>query len=121
MPTADHGVGERTRPVQSLPETVQVLRPPGTWTVPGAFARRRYRRSWAAYNAAMPDPQPPPGAERLLRWVMAGVVAWGCVHAIGAWRFNHDPRRAVVVLGCVAAFLGFWLVMLAARRRRLTP
>ena len=23
---------------QSLPETVQVLRPPGTWTVPGAFA-----------------------------------------------------------------------------------
>jgi len=26
---------------QSLPETVQVLRPPGTWAVPGAFARRR--------------------------------------------------------------------------------
>jgi hypothetical protein len=50
---------------------------------------------------------------------MAGVVAWGCVHAIGAWRLNHDPRRALVVLGCVAAFLGFWLVMLAARRRRL--
>jgi hypothetical protein len=24
------------KPVQSLPETVQVLRPPGTWTVPGA-------------------------------------------------------------------------------------
>jgi di/tricarboxylate transporter len=50
---------------------------------------------------------------------MAGVVAWGCVHAIGAWRLNHDPRRALVVLGCVGAFLGFWLVMLAARRRRL--
>lgn len=50
---------------------------------------------------------------------MAGVVAWGGVHAIGAWRLNHDPRRALVVLGCVAAFLGFWLVMLAARRRRL--
>jgi hypothetical protein len=26
---------------QSLPETVQVLRPPGTWAVPGAFARGR--------------------------------------------------------------------------------
>ena len=29
---------------QSLPETVQVLRPPGTWTVPGAFFLRADRR-----------------------------------------------------------------------------
>jgi CHASE2 domain-containing sensor protein len=50
---------------------------------------------------------------------MAGIVAWGLVHGIGAWQFNHDPRRLLVVLGCVAGFLGFWLVMLAARRRRL--
>jgi hypothetical protein len=33
---------ERTHRIdQSLPETVQVLRPPGTWTVPGAFLRPR--------------------------------------------------------------------------------
>lgn len=50
---------------------------------------------------------------------MAGIVIWGCVHGIGAWRFNNDPRRLLVVLACVAAFLGFWLLMLAARRRRL--
>lgn len=30
-------LGPTTVIVQSLPETVQVLRPPGTWTVPGAF------------------------------------------------------------------------------------
>jgi NAD(P)-dependent dehydrogenase (short-subunit alcohol dehydrogenase family) len=29
----------------------------------------------------------------------------------------HDPRRLLVVLACVAAFLGFWLTMLAAFRR----
>jgi CHASE2 domain-containing sensor protein len=61
----------------------------------------------------------PPGAERIIRWIMLGILVWGCFHAAGAWRLNHDPRRVLVVLGCVAAFLGFWLVMLSARRRRL--
>jgi hypothetical protein len=49
--------------VQSLPETVQFLRPPGNWTVPGAFffkgpfrARctrhaRCTRRAWCARHA----------------------------------------------------------------------
>jgi CHASE2 domain-containing sensor protein len=60
---------------------------------------------------------PPPDAERIIRWIMIGIVAWGLFHAIGAWRLNHDPRRMLVVLGCVAAFLGFWLTMLAAWRR----
>lgn len=50
---------------------------------------------------------------------MVAIVIWGCVHAVGAWRLNNDPRRMLVVLACVAAFLGFWLAMLAARRRRL--
>jgi hypothetical protein len=67
----------------------------------------------------MDSTTPPPGGERLIRWIMLGIVVWGCFHAFGAWQFNHDPRRMLVVLGCVAAFLGFWLVMLAARRRRL--
>ena len=61
----------------------------------------------------------PPGAERIIRWIMIGVLAWGGVHAVGAWRLNHDPRRMLVVLGCVAAFLGFWAAMLSARSRRL--
>ncbi|MFM7185333.1 MAG: hypothetical protein ACKO4Z_11250 [Planctomycetota bacterium] len=50
---------------------------------------------------------------------MLGIVAWGAFHALGAWRLNHDPRRMLVVFACVAAFLGFWLAMLAARRRRM--
>jgi hypothetical protein len=64
-------------------------------------------------------PETPPGAERILRWIMAGIIAWGAFHAFGAWQLNHDVRRPLMVLGCVAAFLGFWVVMLAARRRRL--
>jgi hypothetical protein len=58
-------------------------------------------------------------AERMIRWIMLAIVGWGAVHAVGAWRFNHDARRPLVVLGCVLAFLGFWSLMLAARRRRI--
>jgi CHASE2 domain-containing sensor protein len=61
----------------------------------------------------------PPGAERILAWIMAALIVWGLFHAVGAWTLNHDPRRPLIVLACVAAFLGFWLALLAARRRRL--
>ena len=61
----------------------------------------------------------PPGAERILAWIMGGLFVWGVFHAVGAWTLNHDPRRPLVVIACVAAFLGFWLALLASRRRRL--
>ena len=46
MPPADPRSPSPTRhcSVQSLPETVQVPRPPGIWTVPGAFFLRLGRR-----------------------------------------------------------------------------
>ena len=78
---------------------------------------RGRRRSASGYHAGMTKPASPPGAEQIIRWIMLGIVAWGLFHAIGAWRLNHDPRRLLVVLACVAAFLGFWLTMLAAFRR----
>jgi CHASE2 domain-containing sensor protein len=71
-------------------------------------------------SSAGPDSRDTAAAERIIRWIMAGIVVWGVFHGIGAWRLNHDPRRLLVVLACVAAFLGFWLAMLAARRRRLS-
>lgn len=77
------------------------------------------RAAGVAYNPAMHDVTPPPDARRLLRWIMGAVLVWGTILAIGAWRLNNDPRRLVVVLACVIAFLGFWLMMLAARSRRL--
>jgi hypothetical protein len=64
-------------------------------------------------------PPSPPGAERIIAWIMAAIVAWGLFHAVGAWTLNHDARRPLIVLACVAAFLGFWLALLASRRRRL--
>ena len=66
----------------------------------------------------MPSP-PPPGAEKIIRWIMIGIVVWGIAHAIGAWTLNHDARLPLVVLACVAGFLGFWAMLLAVRRRRV--
>jgi CHASE2 domain-containing sensor protein len=65
-------------------------------------------------------PDGPPGAETIIRWIMAALVVWGVFHAVGAWTLNHDPRRALVVLACMAAFLGFWAALLGRRRGRLS-
>ena len=59
------------------------------------------------------------GRNRLLWGIVGAVAVWGAVLAVGAWRLNHNVWRTVVVLGCVAAFLGFWGMMLAIRARRL--
>lgn len=52
--------------------------------------------------------------------IVVGLVAWGIFHAIGAYQFNHNPWRAAVVVACSAAFVAFWLAMLASRRARLS-
>lgn len=59
------------------------------------------------------------GASRVLWVIMAGVLAWGAFHALGAYLYNHDPRRPLVVLGCVVAFLGWWQWLLSRRAARL--
>ena len=56
---------------------------------------------------------------RLIVLIILGVLAWGTFHAVGAYYFNHDIRRPLVVLGCTVAFLSFWLLMLRSRSRRL--
>jgi hypothetical protein len=55
----------------------------------------------------------------VLLLIMAGIVGWGVFHAVGAYSFNHNAARPLMVMGCVAAFLGFWAIMLASRARRL--
>ena len=87
-------------------------------------ARPCHRHNPPRHNPAMNrvSSEPPAANDRarIIRWVVAGIVVWGVFHAIGAWRFNHNPLRAVVVLACVAAFVGFWMTMLAVRQRRLS-
>ena len=67
----------------------------------------------------MQRPSATADAAGLIAGIMLALVGWGVFHAIGAWTLNYDARRPLVVLACVFGFLGFWLAMLAARRRRL--
>ena len=60
----------------------------------------------------------PPGSKILIRWIFGGLTVWGIAQAIGAYSLNHDPRRPLIVLGCMAAFLGFWLVLLVMWQKR---
>ena len=55
------------------------------------------------------------------RWIGLLIVAlavWGLYHAVGAYFFNHDIRRGLVVLACMALFVAFWLALLRFRAKR---
>jgi hypothetical protein len=54
----------------------------------------------------------------LIGLIILGVVAWGIFHAIGAYRLNDNPWRAVVVMACVGGFLGLWGLLLRQRARQ---
>ena len=68
---------------------------------------------------AEPDKSESDNPTRWIAGIMVLVAAWGAVQAVGAWLLNHDPRRPLMVLGCVLGFLGFWLTMLWLRSSRL--
>ena len=59
----------------------------------------------------------PPGSKILIRWIFGGLTVWGIAQAIGAYSFNHDPRRPLIVLACVGAFLGFWVWLLVVFKK----
>lgn len=55
------------------------------------------------------------------RWIVllvAVLACWGLYHAVGAFLFNHDVRRSLVVLGSMTAFLGCWLLLLRYRKKK---
>jgi hypothetical protein len=58
---------------------------------------------------------------RIIQGIMVALLVWGGYLAIGAVQAG-GPRpalRGLVVFGCSLFFLGFWLVALAVRQRRL--
>jgi hypothetical protein len=52
--------------------------------------------------------------------IMTAVAAWGCLHAYGAYLFNHNPLRALVLGVATGGFLAAWGVALFVARRRLS-
>jgi hypothetical protein len=61
--------------------------------------------------------EPSPMGRRLTTIIVAGLTAWGLCLALGAYLFNHNPWRALIVLGCFAGFVGCWWLLLRSRPR----
>ena len=66
----------------------------------------------------MDTPQSPDAARRLVIGLFVALAVWGVYLAIGAYVYRQDVRRPLIVLGCVATFLGVWLLLLIGRHRR---
>jgi hypothetical protein len=49
---------------------------------------------------------------------MGGLALWSIYVAVGAYQYNYNPWRIVVILGCTALFLGMWALALWNRNRR---
>lgn len=54
----------------------------------------------------------------LIRAIVIGLVVWAILHAVGAYTFNQNPWRAVMVLVCCGLFIAWWWWLLRLRRRR---
>ena len=57
----------------------------------------------------------------LFTLIMGGMIVWGAYIAVGAYLYNKDPWRGVIVMACVGLFLGFWLLLLWNQSRAKTP
>ena len=49
---------------------------------------------------------------KIVRGIMLGLMGWGLLLALGDYLANHNFRRTLVIIACVALFIGFWLAML---------
>lgn len=56
-------------------------------------------------------------SHRPILMIMAAVMIWGSLHALGAYLFEYDYRKPLIVCGFLLAFLGAWAALLAIRSR----
>jgi hypothetical protein len=83
-----------------------------------ASESRKKRRSLRSFMPSQPAPVSP---RTILAMIMGGLVVWAVYMAIGAYWYNLNPWRAVVVLVCMGMFLGVWLLLLWTQSRDKKP
>lgn len=69
----------------------------------------------------MTDPKPQPSPRLVLALIMGGLVVWGAYVALGAFLYNQNPWRPVIVMVFVGAFVGIWLLLLRTQKRNKQP
>ena len=69
------------------------------------------------FMAMSPD-TPSPSPRLVFGLIMGGMAVWGVYVAIGAYLYNHNPWRGVIVMACVGLFIGSWALLLRTQKRR---
>ncbi len=67
----------------------------------------------------MQSPEVRSHSRLLVLTIVAALILWGSINAVSAYRLNHDLKRPLVVLVCMAVFLAFWMTLLWYRKRQL--
>jgi hypothetical protein len=56
-----------------------------------------------------------------LALIFGGLLLWGLYIATGVVWYGLNPLGALVVLVCVAIFLGFWAILLRLQKGKKQP
>ena len=56
--------------------------------------------------------------KQLTTGIMLAMLVWGLWLATGAAGHNRGVIKSLIIAGCVAAFLGVWLLLLRSRAKR---
>lgn len=57
-------------------------------------------------------------SKSLLVWIMVALIIWGALLALGAYLYNHNIWRLIIVMGSVGGFLAFWALLLWSKKDR---
>ncbi len=69
-------------------------------------------------RANNPQPMSP---RTILALIIGGLVLWGLYIAAGVIWYGLNPLGGVVVLVCVAIFVGFWMLLLRTQKKQNGP
>ncbi len=59
-----------------------------------------------------------PLPQLMINGIMFAVLVWGACLAMGAFLFDFDVRKGLIVYGAVISFLVFWAILLAVKSRK---
>jgi len=59
-----------------------------------------------------------PLPQLMINGIMFAVLVWGACLAMGAFLFNFDFRKGLIVYGAVILFLVCWSVLLSIKSRK---
>jgi RsiW-degrading membrane proteinase PrsW (M82 family) len=66
----------------------------------------------------MPDTPQTMSPRMITALIMGALLLWASYIAAGAYWYNLNPWRAVIVMACMGGFLGFWLLLLWNLKRK---